>query len=289
MNGMDVTVLVRIPTTRRMPVDVENSMDAVTVSPATVISSRLISVFHHGAFSGPDDATPATAWRKGSSGGTAAGAAGRRVNIRSRRALNTGAKYTADPSDRCLRESIGRMSAKAPSPRRRRVSVAGCAERQLEVKPLCSLQVLDHFEEIAGSRVAAWAEHPHQALRRPFCPAAQFHEPNRRVDIRAKYCLAGVKIAGEKALDAVTQKLLPVLAVRTKARLHRLLELSGQRHLTSHALCESAATRRSCFERRDRPRSSRPGATRGPDRPICDSSSDRAVDTTAPQMFQAVA
>src|SRR5216683_3048319 len=85
---------------------------------------------------------------------------------------------------------------------------------------------------------------------------------------------SGVEIPGEKALDAFTQKLLSVLAVRSKARVHRFLELSRQRHLTSPALCESAATRRSCFERQDRLRSSRPGAMRPPDRPTSDNSSD---------------
>jgi hypothetical protein len=106
------------------------------------------------------------------------------------------------------------------------MSLAGGAERQLEVKPLCSLEVVDDLEEIACLRVAARTEHAHQALGRPFCSATQLLEPNRGVDIVAKYCLPGVEIPGEKALDAFTQKLLSVLAVRSKARLHCLLELS---------------------------------------------------------------
>lgn len=79
-------------------------MDAVTLSPATVIWFRLISVFRHGAFSGLDDATPVTARRKESSDRSAAGTVGRCLNMRSRRDLNTSAKYTAGPSDRCVRE-----------------------------------------------------------------------------------------------------------------------------------------------------------------------------------------
>ena len=79
-------------------------MDAVTLSPATVIWFRLISVFRHDAFSGLDDATPATARGKESSGRTAAGAVGRCLNMRSKRDLNTSAKYTAGPSDGCVRE-----------------------------------------------------------------------------------------------------------------------------------------------------------------------------------------
>src|SRR5262245_14716972 len=41
------------------------------------------------------------------------------------------------------------------------VLLAGGAERQLEMKPLGSLEVVDHFEEITGLRVAAWTEHAH--------------------------------------------------------------------------------------------------------------------------------
>ena len=59
-----------------------------------------------------------------------------------------------------------------------------------------------------------------------FVRRLSFLEPHRRVDIVAKYCLPGVEIPGEKALDAFTQKLLSVLAVRSKARLHCFLELS---------------------------------------------------------------
>jgi hypothetical protein len=40
--------------------------------------------------------------------------------------------------------------------------------------------------------------------------------------------LPGLDISGEKALHAFTQKLLSVLAVRSKARLHRFLELSAR-------------------------------------------------------------
>jgi hypothetical protein len=55
------------------------------------------------------------------------------------------------------------------------------------VKAFGSLEVVDDLEEIAGLRVAAWTEHAHQALGRPFCSATQLLEPNRRVDIVAKY------------------------------------------------------------------------------------------------------
>src|SRR2546427_1863708 len=65
-------------------------------------------------------------------------------------------------------------------------SLARSAERQLEVQSLGSLEMVDDLEEIAGLRVAAWTEHAHQALGRPFCSATQLLEPNRRVDIVAE-------------------------------------------------------------------------------------------------------
>ena len=48
-------------------------------------------------------------------------------------------------------------------------ALAGRAERQLEVKSLDLLKVLDDLEQIASLRIAAWTEHAHQALRGPFC------------------------------------------------------------------------------------------------------------------------
>src|SRR5437016_14516898 len=86
----------------------------------------------------------------------------------------------------CCATTRARNSAHA-----KRSALASSAERQLEVQSLCSLEVVDDLEEIAGLRVAAWTEHAHQALGRPFCPATQLLEPNRRVDIVAKYCLPG--------------------------------------------------------------------------------------------------
>ena len=41
-------------------------------------------------------------------------------------------------------------------PRRRHVSLAHGAQRQLEVKPLCGLEVVDDLEEISCLRVATW-------------------------------------------------------------------------------------------------------------------------------------
>src|SRR5262245_4385071 len=119
--------------------------------------------------------------------------------------------------------------------------LASGAEGQLEVKSLCSLEVVDDLEEIARLRVATRTQHAHQALRGPFCAATKLLESDRRVDVVAKYCLPSVDIPREKALDTFTQELLPVLAIRSKARLHRFLEFSRQRHLTSPVPCASCS------------------------------------------------
>jgi hypothetical protein len=113
------------------------------------------------------------------------------------------------------------------------VSFTGCAERQLEVKPFGSLDVVEDLEEITRLGIAARTEHSHQAFRGPLRAETQLLEPDRRVDVVAEYRLPGVEIPSEKTLDAFTQKLLPVFPIRSKARLHRLLELSRQGHLTS--------------------------------------------------------
>jgi hypothetical protein len=64
------------------------------------------------------------------------------------------------------------------------------------------LEVVDHFKEIAGLRIAARAEHAHEALRRSLCPATQFLETERCVDMIAKYRFSGVEFPYEQALDA---------------------------------------------------------------------------------------
>ena len=70
------------------------------------------------------------------------------------------------------------------------------------MKPLFFPEVLNHFEEITRLRVAGGTEHSHEAFRRPFGPATQFLEPNRRVDVIAEYRLSGIEIPGENAFDA---------------------------------------------------------------------------------------
>ena len=86
------------------------------------------------------------------------------------------------------------------------------------MKPLFFLEVLDNLEEITRLRVAARTEHAHEALRRPFCPATQLLESDRRIDVVAKYRLPRVEISGEKAFDAFPQQLFPVFRGPTRRR-----------------------------------------------------------------------
>src|SRR5206468_1070258 len=120
-------------------------------------------------------------------------------------------------------------------------SLAGGAERQLELKPFFFLEMLNHFKEITGLRIAAWTEHPHEAFCRPFGSSTQLLEPDRCVDIVAKDRLSGIEIPGEKAFDAFLQELLPVFPIGSEACLHRFLELARQRHFTSPASCASCS------------------------------------------------
>src|SRR4051812_10260410 len=115
---------------------------------------------------------------------------------------------------------------------RRNAALARSAERQLEMKPLFFLEVLNDLEEITRLRVAARTEHPHQAFRRPLRSAAQLLKPDRGVDVVAKDRLPSVEITGEKAFDAFPQQLLPVFPISSEACLHRFLELPRQRHFT---------------------------------------------------------
>ncbi len=104
--------------------------------------------------------------------------------------------------------------------------------------------MLDDLEEIARLRIAAWAEHAHQAFRRAVRPTTQFLEADRRVDVIAKERLPGIEISGEKTFNAFPQKLRAVLRIRSEARLHRLFELPRQRHFAAapDLFCERQAT-----------------------------------------------
>ena len=57
------------------------------------------------------------------------------------------------------------------------------------------LKAANELERVAGLRIAVWAEHAHQALRRFGGQATQLLKANSRVGVVAKDRLAGIQIA----------------------------------------------------------------------------------------------
>jgi hypothetical protein len=53
---------------------------------------------------------------------------------------------------------------------------ASSAERQLEVKSLSLLEVVDDVEQISSLGVTSWTWHAHQTLRGPFCSTTQLSQ-----------------------------------------------------------------------------------------------------------------
>src|SRR5262249_6282174 len=135
------------------------------------------------------------------------------------------------------------------------------AKRQLEMKPLFFLEVLNDLEEVTGLRVAARTEHSHQAFRRPFRSTAQLLESIRRDDVIANDRMSVIEIPGEKAFDSFPQQLLPVFPIGSETCLHRFLELPRQRHFTSPAF--SASCSRPVAPRRSQSRGPASGSDNG--------------------------
>jgi hypothetical protein len=73
------------------------------------------------------------------------------------------------------------------------------------MQSLDALKVTNHLKQIAGLRIAARAQHAHEALRRALRPTTQLLEPDRRVDVVAKNPLSGLELAREKTLDAFSE------------------------------------------------------------------------------------
>src|SRR5579864_6252180 len=106
----------------------------------------------------------------------------------------------------------------------------------------------DDFEKVARLGVAPWAEHPHQALRQLAREPAQFLKADGGVDVVAKNRLAGIEIAGEKALDAFAQKFLAEFGILLDARLNRPFEAACQRHPISPCGACNPSSGRGRFE-----------------------------------------
>ena len=75
-----------------------------------------------------------------------------------------------------------------------------------EAEAFSLLKVSQDFEEVAGLRVAARAEHAHQALRRLVDGGGEFLEALRGVDVVAQHRLAGIDVAREERVDRFLQK-----------------------------------------------------------------------------------
>src|SRR5208282_877793 len=93
------------------------------------------------------------------------------------------------------------------------------------------LQIGHDLEQVSCLWIALGTEHAHQALGRPTRNRAECFETDRRVDVVAQHGLAGLDVAGEKALDPFTQELLAEGGIAPYARLDRLLEVPRQCHI----------------------------------------------------------
>ena len=67
--------------------------------------------------------------------------------------------------------------------------------------PLLLLQVLHHREQVTRLGVPFRPEHTHEALARFVEDLGELFEPDRRIDIVAQHCFAGINVAGEQTLD----------------------------------------------------------------------------------------
>jgi hypothetical protein len=63
------------------------------------------------------------------------------------------------------------------------------------------LKMSDHIKQVARLWVAPRPQHPHEALGRPAGLLAQRLKANRGIDVIAQDRLAGLRVAGQKALQ----------------------------------------------------------------------------------------
>ena len=66
---------------------------------------------------------------------------------------------------------------------------------------LLLLQILDHRKQVARLGITFWPEHTHETLARFVEDVGELLEPDRRIDIVAQHCFAGINVAGEQTLD----------------------------------------------------------------------------------------
>ena len=92
------------------------------------------------------------------------------------------------------------------------------------------LQIADHMEKVLSLRVATRTKHADQALRWRAGCCPELFKADCRLDVVAQDRLAGLHIAGEHCVDALTQKRLREFPVALDVRLHQPLEAFGSCH-----------------------------------------------------------
>lgn len=94
------------------------------------------------------------------------------------------------------------------------------------MQALRPLQMGDNLQQVARPRVAAVAEHSHQAFGRPSSHIRQLAESDRRIDEIAQYDLAGFQIPGEQILNSLPEQRLAEAGIAPHARPYGFLEIS---------------------------------------------------------------
>jgi len=101
-------------------------------------------------------------------------------------------------------------------------------------------QVAQHWRSICRpGRLPGWADLRPSAIK-AHLPIVWSYDYDTALDDFVGR-LAGIEISSEETLDAFPEKFLAVSPVRFQACLHRFLELSCQRHLTSPASFDSCS------------------------------------------------
>ena len=99
------------------------------------------------------------------------------------------------------------------------------------------LKVAEDAEQIACLRIAARAEHTHEALRGSIRGFAELCKADSRIDVVAQDRLAGLHVTGQHRIDAFAQKVLGERSVFCDAPLHQFLEALCDCHFRLRHFC----------------------------------------------------
>src|SRR5919198_1518434 len=92
------------------------------------------------------------------------------------------------------------------------------------------LQECDNLEEIPRLGISFRAKHTHQALCRFVCKTAQLFKADGAIDVITQNGFASLQLSGEKAFNALAQKLVPESRIGFDAGLYGFFEIARQRH-----------------------------------------------------------